>query len=1160
MKIESDTSIVDLDYRLTDAITQPEGRIFASGTQCLVRLLVMQRLADRRVGLRTAGFVSGYRGSPLAGLDTELWRSKAALADHDIKFLPAINEDLAATAVSGTQNAGSDPYRTVDGVFALWYGKGPGVDRAGDAIRHGNAAGTSSRGGVILAVGDDHAATSSSIPNASDLSLKGWGIPIVHPSSVSEYVDFGLWSWAASRYSGSWIALKTISETVESSRSFSAVSPPTFVIPAEPDISGLGYSTSDFLMPAIETRIARRLEAVAAFARANPPGRISTGAGDADTGIVVAGKNAADAMEVFERVGLFSGRLTESGVRIWCPGLLYPLDVAAFEHFARGLKHILVIEEKTDLVEAQIKERLYNRPADTRPSVCGRHDLEGAPLIPSLGQHRPSSLAAPISRWLSVVRPDLAFEDRVGGFAQPDSLSNGADEMRRLPYFCSGCPHNSSTKVPAGSIALAGVGCHFMASWMERSTSGLTQMGGEGADWAGQAAFTERKHVFQNMGEGTYFHSGYLAIRQAVAAKANITYKILFNDAVAMTGGQPVDGQLTVPQIASQMTSEGASKVVVVTDEPRRYSGLRLTPGVEVHDRRDLDAVQRQLREIEGVTVLIYDQTCAAEKRRRRKRGSFPDPDRRMFINSAVCEGCGDCGHASNCLSIVPLETSLGRKRAIDQSSCNKDYSCAEGFCPSFVSVIGGRLKKVTQTEDWEALGRELPEPIFPAPGERPYNLLIAGVGGTGIITAGAIIAMAAHLEGKEVSELDFTALAQKGGSVMCHLRVAPAGTKINQPRIDWGEADAVIVSDLIVGCLPGCLGTIRQGATGVLVNTHVSSIAEFTRNPDAGIRLTELMEKVEYAAASGRAKLDANQAAADNFGDSQFANMILTGHAWQQGLIPVSQAALLQAIVLNGVAAGLNKQAFYCGRVLAARGAAGKGQQSHAGPVPPSLDALIEERAHELGNYQNEAYAKRYKDFVEACRSAGQAKAGAPGSDFTRAVAEGLFKLMAYKDEYEVARLYTRPEFAAELNRQFEGPFKLRYHLAPPLLARPRRGQTVPQKVTIGPWMMHLFHLLVRLKFLRGTRFDPFSYMAERRIERRLIEDYMRTMRAVASDLTRENLRLAVSLAEIPKAIRGFGHIKRASIENARHLESQLLEEYRQLKAADALPAEAAA
>ncbi len=1141
-----DAASIDLAYRLEDAIVKPEGRVFTTGTQALVRMLVLQRLVDRRDGIRTAGFVSGYRGSPLAGVDTELWRSAAALAAHDIRFMPGVNEDLAATAVAGTQRVETDPLRAVDGVFAMWYGKGPGVDRAGDAIHHGHAAGASGKGGVLLVVGDDHAATSSSIPNASDLSLIGWNLPIIHPANVDDYVDYGLWGWAASRFSGAWIAFKAISETVESSQSFVAPVLPRFIRPEWPAgiPNDLGYSTKDFLTAAIEQRMAWRLAALTAFARANPIDRMLVDAPEAEIGIIAVGKSGRDALEAFARVGLLPDDLARRGVRIWQPGLVYPIDPEAVRRFGEGLKHLLVIEEKASVVEAQVKEIAFNWLADRRPTIVGKNGLDGAPLISPLAQHRPSSLAAPLARWVKAVRPDLAFDDRLQVFVRAEMLSNNADGARRLPYFCSGCPHNSSTKVPEGSRALAGVGCHYMASWMDRSTSGLTQMGGEGVDWVGQAPFSAERHVFQNMGEGTYYHSGYLAIRQAVAARVNVTYKLLFNDAVAMTGGQPVDGPISVPQIVQQMLSEGARKVAVVTDEPERYSGVSLPAGVDVSHRRNLDMIQRELRAIEGVTVLVYDQTCAAEKRRRRKKGKFPDPDRRILINPDVCEGCGDCGRASNCLSVVPLETELGRKRAIDQTSCNKDFSCVEGFCPSFVSVIGGKLRKApAMARDWAAEAQALPAPRAAKLGTRPHNLLIAGVGGTGIITVGAVVAMAAHLDGIAISELDFTALAQKGGSVMCHLRMAAPGTRINQSRIDWREADGVIIGDLIVGCLPDSLGTVGKERTRVIVNTHIGATAEFVRNPDADPHAADLLAKVRHTARlDAVATIDAQAAAQQSFGDATSANMILVGLAWQQGLIPVSEAALIRAIELNGVAVEINKRAFSRGRLLAMEKADVPANRSSE--LIKALPELVDDRVRRLTDYQSAALAASYRNFIDATALAEQRALGA-GAEliFTRQVARALYRLMAYKDEYEVARLYTSPEFKAMVARQFEGDVALHVHLAPPLLARKRPGTNIPQKMTFGPWMFRMFRVLARMKTLRGTWFDPFGYTAERRMELALIDEYRSMIERVRGMLSPRTLSVAVQLAASQDDVRGYGHVKHGNVDRVRREQAELLD-----------------
>src|SRR5690554_5833715 len=794
---------VDSQYQLSHNLTATSGRVFLTGTQALVRMLLAQRRADRERGLNTAGFVTGYRGSPLGGVDQAMWRAQASLDENQVSFLPSINEDLGATIVMGTQQAGTRDDRTVDGVFAMWYGKGPGVDRAGDALHHGNAAGASKDGGVLLIVGDDHTAASSSIPHASETSLLALGIPVVHPASVEEYELFGLWGWALSRYSGAWVAFKAVTETVESGRSFSLQAVPDFSVPDENRHGTLEYSAREFLTPAMETRMAQRLEAVKEFARLHPLDRMVDAAPNARLGIITTGKAYLDTQDALKQLAAELPGTGLPALRHYKIGLSWPLDLQGLREFAQGLDHILVIEEKAPIIETQVKDALFN--LDIRPRVAGKRDLENAALVPQESQLSPALVAIALRRWL-----------RQGGLAWPDVCDAGLQQatpssstsLTRKPYFCSGCPHNTSTKVPDGSQALAGVGCHYMATWMNRETSGLTQMGGEGTDWIGLSRYTRMPHVFQNMGEGTYFHSGYLAIRQAVAAGANITYKILFNDAVAMTGGQPVDGSISVPQICQQMLGEGVKRVVVTTDEPDKYRGVRLADGVTVHDRHELDALQRELRDIQGVSVLIHDQECAAEKRRRRKQKTFPDPDRRLFINTAVCEGCGDCGVQSNCLSLTPVETPFGRKRAIDQSSCNKDYSCVDGFCPSFVSVIGGTVRKHQSkpvshdAEHLQHLLERLPQPEFVHHDDR-CNILVVGVGGTGVVTVGAILSMAAHLEGRAASVLDITGLAQKGGTVISHVRVSGGAETTGAVRIHARQADVAILCDPVAGATP---------------------------------------------------------------------------------------------------------------------------------------------------------------------------------------------------------------------------------------------------------------------------------------------------------------------------------------------------------------------
>ncbi|ARP82862.1 pyruvate ferredoxin oxidoreductase [Bordetella genomosp. 8] len=1140
---------LDLDYRLEDNYTRTEGRVFLTGTQALLRMLLTQRRLDRERGLNTAGFASGYRGSPLGGVDMAMWKARKILDANQISFLPAINEDMAATVIMGTQQAGVRADRKVDGVFSLWYGKGPGVDRAGDALHHGTAAGASRHGGVLVVVGDDHTAASSSIPHSSEASLIAWQMPIVHPASVDEYETFGLYGWALSRHAGTWVAFKAVSETVESGQSFLPAPTPSYSMPEDPELPAeeLEYTARDFLSLAVEKRMNTRMKAVRAFVARHSIDKLVCAAPHATVGIVTVGKAHLDTMEALARLGI-DVQAPDAPVRVYKPGLAWPLDAGRFQEFARGLGHILVVEEKNTVVETQIKDLLFNQAE--RPTVAGRTGLDGEPLIPSAGQLRPSLLAGQLAAWLARAAHRLVKID-AAAFACPDALSNEADGMRRRPYFCSGCPHNTSTKVPGGSQALSGVGCHYMAAWMDRDTAGLTQMGGEGADWIGLSRYIDTPHVFQNMGEGTYFHSGYLAIRQAVAAQATMTYKILFNDAVAMTGGQPVDGPLSVPRICRQLRGEGVERIVITTDEPEKYQGVDVA-GASVHHRRELDTLQRELREMKGVTVLIHDQTCAAEKRRRRKKNEFPDPPRRMVINSAVCEGCGDCGSTSNCLSVVPLETPYGRKRAIDQSSCNKDYSCADGFCPSFVSVMDAKPRASgASTRDREALQASiaaLPMPAIAAV-EAPYRLLVAGVGGTGVITIGALVAMAAHLQGLSASVLDLTGLAQKGGTVISHIRLAPRHMAAGPVRLDWQQADAAILCDLVASTSADALGALRRGATRVTVNTYVAPVSEFTRNPDAAMRPEALLAKVRHAAGEDRtAAIDARAAALALFGDSILANVFMLGYAWQRGDVPLTHPALLRAIELNGVAVASNRAAFDAGRLAAhqprALGDVLRPRESVVQlNLPETLDAAVTRRASELASYQDARYAATYRAFVDRVAARERELAERAGTRtsprLALAVARNLFKLMAYKDEYEVARLYTNGDFTRQLEGQFEGvpgrDYRLRFHMAPPIFARKDPTTGSPRKMTLGPWTLSAMKVLARMKGLRGTWVDPFGHTRERRMERELIRQYREVVESLLATLSPDNLDRAVKIAALPEKIRGYGHIKRASVARYR-------------------------
>jgi len=1170
-------------YRLADALWAPGGAVFLSGTQALLRLALMQRALDAGRGWATQGFISGYRGSPLGLVDQQVWKAGPTFAEAGIRFVPAVNEELAATQVLGTQRVESDDQRTVDGVFALWYGKGPGVDRAGDALKHGNAYGSSPHGGVLVVAGDDHGCVSSSMPHQSDQAFQAWGLPVLQPATVAELVEFGLYGWALSRYSGAWVGLAALSEVVESSASVDldaiharvAAWAPAEVVAArsghQAPADGLHYRWPDLPSLRIESRLADKLAAVAAFARINPIDRELITSPAARVGIVTCGKAHADLMEVLRRLEISPAMLADAGLRLYKVGLSFPLETTRMRAFAHGLDEILVVEEKGAVVETQLRDLFYNAPAGARPRLVGKHDLDGTPLVPALGELRPSRLIEGVAHWLARHFPgDQALGDHlrhVRDFTPPPLLSNAADSVKRLPYFCAGCPHNTSTRVPAGSTARAGIGCHFMANWMDRDTAGLIQMGGEGVDWVSHALFTRVPHVFQNLGDGTYYHSGYLAIRQAVAAKANITYKILFNDAVAMTGGQPVDGPISVDAIARQVESEGVRQVVVLSDDIAQYDGRhgRFPPGTTFHDRAELDAVQRRLRAVPGVTVLIYEQTCAAEKRRRRKQGTLADPPRRLFINERVCEGCGDCSVQSNCVAVLPQETPLGRKRRIDQTACNKDYRCADGFCPSFVSVTGGvpRKRLGALAGPARAAFDARIAALAPPPGlathawDAPYDLLVTGVGGTGIVTVGALVAMAAHLEGKQASVLDFMGFAQKGGAVLSFVRLADHADRLHQVRIDTQQADAVLACDLVVGASPEALQTVRHGRTRVLANVHEVPVAESLRNPDADLQREALLDKLRFVAGDAQVETFDAQALAEAFlGDTVTANVLALGYAWQRGLVPLGLPALQRAIALNAVAVDANRLAFSLGRLAAADPAACDALRAPATPAAealPPLDALIATGRAELTAYQDAALAARWAARVRQVARHEAALGLDATLPLTRAVARALHKLMAIKDEYEVARLYTDGGFQRALAAQFDGAVRLQFHMAPPLLSRPRDGQP-PRKLTLGPWLLPALRLLARGKRLRGTVFDVFGRSAERRLERGLLAAFEARIDELLAGLpapvapgapdgaARARLALAVQIAQVPLAMRGYGHVKLAQVALARAREAELL------------------
>ncbi len=1133
---------VSLDsYELDDRYRRDAGRIFLTGTQALVAIMVHQRRLDRANNLNTAGFVSGYRGSPLGGVDQAMWRAAKFLKAEQIEFLPAINEDLAATAILGTQQVELESDRTVDGVFSMWYGKGPGVDRAGDALKHGNAYGSSPHGGVLVVAGDDHGCVSSSMSHQSDVAFMSWYMPTLNPASLAEYIDFGLYGFALSRFSGMWVGFKGISETVESAASIVLPPRPSFRTPTDfamPE-GGLNIRTMDLPGMQIERRMKFKKDAVRAFARANPIDRPIYNIPGARYGIITTGKAHLDVLEALAMLGVDERRARAIGLDIYKVGIVWPLENDGAERFMAGKEEILVIEEKRGIIESQLKEYLYDRAVSKPKLILGKHDEAGAPLISWVEEMTPSMLAPIIATRLKRIFPDMNFSDALARIERASIAANAPGGAKRIPYFCSGCPHNTSTKVPEGSKALAGIGCHFMASWMDRDTSSLIQMGGEGVNWVSKSMFLkDRPHIFQNLGDGTYFHSGYMAIRQAIAANANITYKILFNDAVAMTGGQPVDGVISVPAIANQMRAEGVKKIVIVSDQPELIIENGGYPhDVEVHHRDRLDDVQRYLREIKGVTALIYEQTCAAEKRRRRKKGEYLDPPKRIFINELVCEGCGDCSKQSNCLSIVPAETEFGRKRKIDQSSCNKDYSCVKGFCPSFVSIEGGELKKpgLRQIDDTlQALLNNLAEPALPSI-DRAYDILVAGVGGTGVVTIGAIITMAAHLEGKGSSVLDFMGFAQKGGSVLSYVRLGASPAALNQVRIDIGEAEAVIACDLVVATDERALSVMQNAATRAVANIDIMPTADFIRDRSIDFAAHQRVKSLKGACGADNVEtIDASAIALRLFGDTVFSNMFLLGFAWQNGLVPVGRKALVRAIELNGVAVAKNLSAFEAGRAAAINPAAvmrsaGLAQES---PADPALGDIVKRRAEFLTGYQNAAYAAEYAKFVETVRA--KSSGIDVNNSFVKAVARNLFKLMAYKDEYEVARLYTDGSFKRKVAAEFSGDYRVKFYMAPPVFNRGLDDQGRPLKSTFGPWMYGALSVLKHLRVLRGTAFDPFGATGERRLERRMIHEYKARAAGVAGRLTKDNLNAALEIANLPDEIRGYGPVKLAAIEKA--------------------------
>ncbi|HVW55954.1 MAG TPA: indolepyruvate ferredoxin oxidoreductase family protein [Rhizobiaceae bacterium] len=1139
---------------LDDKYDLSKERIFLSGSQAVIRMLLMQRERDRRAGIRTAGFVSGYRGSPLGGLDLQLWKAKSQLAASDIVFQPGLNEELAATACWGSQQTELLGEGRHDGVFALWYGKGPGVDRSGDVIRHGNLAGSSKYGGVLALMGDDHTAESSTTAHATEFAFIDAMVPIFNPAGVQEIIDYGIYGYALSRFAGTWAAMKCVKDNIESTASVDVSLDRLNVVLPEIDMPFGGLNIRHEIdMLGQEARLHEyKRTAAAAFIKANNLNHIVYSGGRTPRiGIISVGKSYLDVRQALDDIGIDEKRANEIGLRLFKVGCPWPLDFEHVSRFAEGLETVLVVEEKRSLIEVQLRESLYGTAM--QPEIVGKKDERGEWLFPAKGALDPNDIAIAIGeRVLKVTGPSEEIAQRVSKMKQYQAmLADTQDVGSRTPYFCSGCPHNSSTKVPEGSIAGAGIGCHFMSLWMDRSTVGFTAMGGEGAQWIGQAPFSKRSHMFQNLGDGTYNHSGLLALRFALASDANITYKILYNDAVAMTGGQPHEGQLTVDAIARQVRAEGVERIAIVTDEPEKYAGrVEFPAGATVHHRDQLDQVQRELREVKGVSVLLYDQTCAAEKRRRRKRGTFPDPDKRIIINELVCEGCGDCGVASNCVSVQPLETEFGRKRRIDQSSCNKDFSCVNGFCPSFVTVHGAKIRKAEGVA-----GASDPLEGVPAPAAFPLGEnwagIVDGIGGTGVVTIGAILGMAAHLEGKGCGMIDMAGLAQKGGAVFSHIRIAKTPEDINAIRVSAGKADLILGCDLVVSGAKKVLAAARVGQTVFVANTAEVMPGDFARSADFSLPTERLKKAIREAAGQDNAHFfDATRAATVLFGNSLAANMFLLGLAFQKGGLPLSAEAIERAIELNAQAVAMNISAFRWGRRAGHAPVSVRKLVDDAGPKAGdnhparTLDEIVDRRSAFLRDYQDAAYAKRYADLVKGMRAA-EERASRGSTAVSEAAARNLFKLMAIKDEYEVARLYTDGSFAKQLSSTFSSYDRLEFHLAPPILNR-RDANGRLRKSAFGPWMMKLFRMLAGLKGLRGTALDIFGYTAERRMERQLLARYEADLTTVRSGLDARNIEAAVALLSVPSLIRGFGHVKAENAKTAEAERERLLARFR--------------
>lgn len=1151
------TVVQNPSVTLDDKYVQNEGRVFLNSNQALVRLVLDQARRDSAAGLKTAGYVSGYRGSPLGVLDSALWGAKKLLDEHNVVFHPGLNEELAISSIRGTQELewfGNSDY---EGVFGLWYGKGIGVDRACESMKLGNLEGASAKGGFLIVAGDDHGGKSSDSAHQSESTLMAAFVPILYPSTISEIIEFGLFGWAMSRYSGCYVGLKTITETLDLSACIELPNPhQPYVTPNDVVAPEEGFNLRPNLPPLVEEEslVNHRLPAATAFARANGIDRVIIDGDQRNLSIVSAGKAFLDVRQALMDLGLDEDKCKQLGIRLYKPGLVWPMDNVGIEQFAKGSKAVLVVEEKRPIMEDQIARHLYDTGAESRPALAGKKDLNGAPLLSSVGELTVGAVRHAIVTLLKQLNlADEGVLSLTETYSQLECRSGALGSgVARPAYFCSGCPHNTSTKIPDGSKAMGGIGCHGLAAVvMDRDTMQFMPMGHEGSPWVSVSQFVDTQHMFQNMGDGTYSHSGILGIRAAVAANVNITFKVLYNDAVAMTGGQPVEQQITPIDMVNQLLSEGVRPVYLISDDPEKYKELNLPKNSVLTHRDELDNVQRVLRETKGVTGIVYEQTCATEKRRRRKRGLMENPNQRLFINPDVCEGCGDCSVQSNCISITPLETEFGRKRKIDQSTCNKDYSCAKGFCPSFVTVEGGKIA-THMRGDADRLNQLLKS--VPAPETAPldasgYNILVAGIGGTGVLTIGALLGMAAHLDKKGCTILDMTGMAQKGGAVTSHIRIGPEPKGIYTSRLSEGMTHLLLACDMIVGSSAPILKTVIPGKTVAVMNNDVAPTGDFQSNKYLDLGEARLRAAILQALDDGKAyDIHASQLATDLTGDSIGTNILMLGYGAQKGLLPLSVASIEEAIRLNGTFVEGNLRTFALGRLAAHDPAALSAEldQSASLPALDSLEAVLKSRTTLLTDYQNESYAKNYHSFLNSMQTRLPPHIKEEGDEYLRQVALTLAKLMAYKDEYEVARLYTNEKFMQRIHDQFSGDFKLSFNLAPPILPGLDRATGRPRKRNFGPWVLKLFKLLAKFKSLRGTPLDLFGYFPERKMERQLIEEYKDLISELTVKLTPANISVATEIAAAAQDIGGYGPVKEASVIRYREELQRLLQEFK--------------